>query len=297
MPGKCFPLGFSQQIFALKGNVCSASGCGTAAASTGWGPRDPALGPGVDTAHIHTSTRRGHLRSPGEGAGHGDRHGHGPLGALQLPQWAQEGPRDRWVERLPEPGSAPRSRYHPAGSLHLPGRCLRPQPGHQGPARRVRLQPWVALCSAHSRVPAHGRTVHCAPGRAEPIPCLCSGWHIWLRPASPRQWWGCRAGARGAWARKPPTAPPLHPAPGPAQQPPLEAFPWAVRQRGRGSGCHAGVMQGLAQACPGRPPAQGMVSPRPHVPSRGMVSPSGEGCLLSLVLGGHTPRRTWASAP
>lgn len=43
MPGRCFPFSFSQQIFALKGNVCLASGCSAgsgqcwAGATVSWG--------------------------------------------------------------------------------------------------------------------------------------------------------------------------------------------------------------------------------------------------------------------
>lgn len=302
MPGKCFPLSFSQQIFALKGNVCSASGCGTAAASTGWGPRDPALGPGVDTAHTHTSTRRGHLGSPGGGAGHRDKRGHGPLGALQLPQRAQKRPRDRWVERLPEPGSAPRSRRHPAESLRLPGRCLRPQPGHQGPARRMRLQTWVALCSAHPRASAHGRTVHCAPAPLTRPPCLCSRWHIWLGPATPRRWQGWRAptsstgaGARGARAGKPPTAPPLRL----GTHSSLPRGPSHGRS-GRGAE-EVGAMQGRRRAsCR---PAQGCLLPRAWCPRAHMSLPGGWSAPLAggarclWFLGDTPPRRNWASAP
>lgn len=41
MPGKCFPSGFSQQIFALKGDVCSASGCSAGSGQCQAGPRCP----------------------------------------------------------------------------------------------------------------------------------------------------------------------------------------------------------------------------------------------------------------
>lgn len=43
------------------------------------------------------------------------------------------------------------------------------------------------------------------------------------------------------------------------------------------------------QACPGSPPAQGVVSLCPHVPSREMVGPSSWGCPPSLVPGGTRP--------
>ena len=73
-------------------------------ASTGWGPRGPALGPGADTAHT-----RAHAGAPQEFWGvrvTGGKRGHGPLGAPQLPQGHR---RDQAPEGLRTPVGGARS--------------------------------------------------------------------------------------------------------------------------------------------------------------------------------------------
>lgn len=160
MPGKCFPLSIAQQIFALKGSVCLASGCGEAG---------PALGGGhevlrwaqAQTRHTHGHTR-GHLRSSGGCGSQGasvDTDLWGPHSSPRGTEGTkpQRGCGHRWAERVLEPGSEPRAAAAQREAWHLPGQCCAHSPGLPGPACRVHLPPRVALCSAHPQASAHGR--------------------------------------------------------------------------------------------------------------------------------------------
>ena len=153
MPGKCFPLSFAQQIFALKGSVCSASGCGTAAASTGWGHEV------LRWAQVQTQHTQAHAGAPQKswgGAGHGDKCGHGPLRGTEVTK-PQRGCGDRWVERVrslglslepPPPGEKPA----------LAWTVLCPQP--QAPCAVISVTLYLCLTSDSISVwdPSGGQT-------------------------------------------------------------------------------------------------------------------------------------------
>ena len=165
MPGKCFPLSFAQQIFALKGSVCSASGCGTAAASTGWGHEV------LRWAQVQTQHTQAHAGAPQKswgGAGHGDKCGHGPLRGTEVTK-PQRGCGDRWVERVrslglslepPPPGEKP--------ALAWTVLCPQPQAPGLSPQSAPPTPSGPMLCPSLSVCPR--ATVHCVPGPADLTP-------------------------------------------------------------------------------------------------------------------------------
>lgn len=141
MPGNVFPSASHSRSFALKA-VCFASGCRRRGASTGWGPRVPALGPGARHG-THTGHMRGHLRSSG-GAGHRGQAWTRTSGNPQLPG-EQKGPSPRGL-RTSVGGARSgalghrRSCRRPAGSLHCLDGAVPTAPVSQG-------QP--AACTSH----------------------------------------------------------------------------------------------------------------------------------------------------
>lgn len=212
MPGKCFPLGFSQQIFALKGNVCSASGCGTAAASTGWGPRDPVLGPGADTAHIHTRTHRGHLRSPGEVRVTGT--------GMDTDLW---GPCSSLGGHRRDQGIGGWSAFLSLGLCHgaaatrreactcLAGACVH-SPGTRGqPAECASNPGWPSAPPIPKRLPMGGLSTEHQAALSRPLASAPGGTSGCGQP--PRGSGGGRGLGRGDLGQEAPDAPPLRPGP------------------------------------------------------------------------------------